>query len=122
MVAFSCLHRLLNETKGSLLDDEQLVNTLQTSKTTSQEVSEQLQISEQTEIKIDAAREVRAGLISSLCLSVHCLSLSVCLFPLPCLLLLLLLSLWLLFSSASVLHLFPGFRLFPYLSTHKGVN
>ncbi|PVD19154.1 hypothetical protein C0Q70_21718 [Pomacea canaliculata] len=49
--------RLLNETKGSLLDDEQLVNTLQTSKTTSQEVSEQLQISEQTETKIDAARE-----------------------------------------------------------------
>ncbi|XP_055959532.1 dynein axonemal heavy chain 2-like, partial [Patella vulgata] len=49
--------RLLNETKGSLLDDEQLVNTLQTSKTTSQEVSEQLQISEQTEAKIDAARE-----------------------------------------------------------------
>ena len=66
MVAFSCLRRLLNETKGSLLDDEQLVNTLQTSKTTSQEVSEQLQISEQTEIKIDAAREVRAGLILSL--------------------------------------------------------
>ena len=59
--------RLLNETKGSLLDDEQLVNTLQTSKTTSQEVSEQLQISEQTEIKIDAAREVR---LASLRLSV----------------------------------------------------
>ncbi|XP_053403795.1 dynein axonemal heavy chain 2-like isoform X4 [Mercenaria mercenaria] len=49
--------RLLNETKGSLLDDEQLVNTLQTSKVTSQEVSEQLQVSEQTEVKIDAARE-----------------------------------------------------------------
>ncbi|XP_052234681.1 dynein axonemal heavy chain 2-like isoform X14 [Dreissena polymorpha] len=49
--------RLLNETKGSLLDDEQLVNTLQASKVTSQEVSEQLQISEQTEVKIDAARE-----------------------------------------------------------------
>ncbi|XP_071165421.1 dynein axonemal heavy chain 2-like [Mytilus edulis] len=49
--------RLLNETKGSLLDDEQLVNTLQTSKMTSQEVSEKLQISEQTEHKIDAARE-----------------------------------------------------------------
>ncbi|XP_013412698.1 dynein heavy chain 2, axonemal [Lingula anatina] len=49
--------RLLNETKGSLLDDEQLVNTLQTSKTTSQEVTEQLQISELTEVKIDAARE-----------------------------------------------------------------
>lgn len=49
--------RLLNETKGSLLDDEQLVNTLQTSKITSQEVTEQLQISETTEVKIDAARE-----------------------------------------------------------------
>lgn len=51
------LYRLLNEAKGSLLDDEQLVNTLQTSKTTSQEVSEQLTIAEQTEIKIDNARE-----------------------------------------------------------------
>ncbi|EDV25795.1 uncharacterized protein TRIADDRAFT_23475 [Trichoplax adhaerens] len=49
--------KLLNTAEGSLLDDEQLVNTLQTSKTTSQEVSEQLQISEQTEIKIDTARE-----------------------------------------------------------------
>ena len=49
--------RLLNEAKGSLLDDVQLVNTLQTSKTTSQEVSEQLTIAEQTEIKIDNARE-----------------------------------------------------------------
>jgi len=53
------LLRLLNEAKGSLLDDETLLNTLQTSKVTSQEVSEQLQVSEQTEIKIDAAREVR---------------------------------------------------------------
>lgn len=50
--------RLLNETKGSLLDDEKLVNTLQTSKTTSQEVTEQLATSEQTEAKIDSAREV----------------------------------------------------------------
>lgn len=40
------------------MDDEQLVNTLQTSKITSQEVTEQLQISETTEVKIDAAREV----------------------------------------------------------------
>ena len=47
----------MNEAKGSLLDDEQLVNALQTSKTTSQEVSEQLTIAEQTEIKIDTARE-----------------------------------------------------------------
>ena len=50
--------RLLNEAKGSLLDDERLVNTLQTSKVTSCDVTEQLVVSEQTEIKIDAAREV----------------------------------------------------------------
>ncbi|KAI5104428.1 dynein heavy chain 2, axonemal isoform X1 [Silurus meridionalis] len=50
--------RLLNEATGSLLDDVQLVNTLQTSKVTATEVSEQLQTSEQTEIKIDTAREV----------------------------------------------------------------
>ena len=54
-----CL-RLLQTAQGSLLDDEQLVNTLNSSKTTSQEVAEQLQVSEQTEIKIDAAREVIA--------------------------------------------------------------
>ena len=50
--------RLLNEATGSLLDDVQLVNTLQTSKVTATEVSEQLESSEQTEIKIDSAREV----------------------------------------------------------------
>uniref|UniRef100_A0A3Q3RVK4 Dynein axonemal heavy chain 2 n=1 Tax=Mastacembelus armatus TaxID=205130 RepID=A0A3Q3RVK4_9TELE len=49
--------RLLNEATGSLLDDVQLVNTLQTSKVTATEVSEQLQSSEQTEINIDSARE-----------------------------------------------------------------
>ncbi|XP_075968107.1 dynein axonemal heavy chain 2 [Anarhichas minor] len=49
--------RLLNEATGSLLDDEQLVKTLQTSKVTATEVSEQLESSEQTEIKIDSARE-----------------------------------------------------------------
>lgn len=43
---------------GSLLDDVQLVNTLQTSKVTATEVSEQLETSEQTEIMIDSAREV----------------------------------------------------------------
>lgn len=48
----------MNETKGSLLEDETLLNTLETSKATSIEVTEQLIISEQTEIKIDAAREV----------------------------------------------------------------
>ncbi|KAM6949562.1 LOW QUALITY PROTEIN: dynein axonemal heavy chain 2 [Aplochiton taeniatus] len=49
--------RLLNEATGSLLDDVQLVNTLQTSKVTATEVSEQLETSELTEIKIDTARE-----------------------------------------------------------------
>uniref|UniRef100_A0A672FP66 Dynein axonemal heavy chain 2 n=1 Tax=Salarias fasciatus TaxID=181472 RepID=A0A672FP66_SALFA len=49
--------RLLNEATGSLLDDAQLVNTLQTSKVTSSEVSEQVESSEQTELKIDSARE-----------------------------------------------------------------
>ena len=47
-----------------MLDDEELVNTLNSSKQTSQEIGEQLQVSEQTEIKIDAAREV--GLIISM--------------------------------------------------------
>uniref|UniRef100_A0A3Q0KTZ4 Dynein axonemal heavy chain 2 n=1 Tax=Schistosoma mansoni TaxID=6183 RepID=A0A3Q0KTZ4_SCHMA len=49
--------RLLNEAQGSLLDDEQLVNTLQTSKVTSSEVTEQLHVAEKTEIQIDKARE-----------------------------------------------------------------
>ncbi|XP_038624757.1 dynein heavy chain 2, axonemal [Tachyglossus aculeatus] len=49
--------RLLNEATGSLLDDVQLVNTLQTSKVTSTEVTEQLETSETTEINIDLARE-----------------------------------------------------------------
>ena len=52
------LSRLLNETKGSLLEDVSLLNTLENSKATSQEVTEQLATSETTEIKIDTAREV----------------------------------------------------------------
>ena len=50
--------RLLNEAQGSLLDDETLVVTLDSSKITSAEVTEQLVVAEQTEIKIDKAREV----------------------------------------------------------------
>ncbi|XP_034845406.1 dynein heavy chain 2, axonemal [Mirounga leonina] len=49
--------RLLNEATGSLLEDVQLVNTLQTSKVTATEVTEQLETSETTEINIDLARE-----------------------------------------------------------------
>ena len=56
------LCRMLNEAKGSLLDDEQLLTTLQTSKATSQEVSESLVVSEATEIQIDEAREVCSNL------------------------------------------------------------
>ncbi|TMW60768.1 hypothetical protein Poli38472_000810 [Pythium oligandrum] len=48
--------RLLSAAKGSLLDDESLVTTLNASKTTSEEVTQQLIISEETEKKIDAAR------------------------------------------------------------------
>ena len=49
--------RMLSSATGSLLDDEELVLTLQSSKTTSIEVTNQLAVSEQTEKKIDAARE-----------------------------------------------------------------
>lgn len=53
-----CCCRLLSMSQGSILEDEALVNTLQSSKKTSEEVKEQLEVSEQTEAKIDAAREV----------------------------------------------------------------
>ncbi len=52
------LCRLLNEAQGSLLDDEQLLITLQTSKATSQDIKEQLETAEETEEQIDVAREV----------------------------------------------------------------
>mmetsp|Transcript_29052 Transcript_29052/g.63631 ORF Transcript_29052/g.63631 Transcript_29052/m.63631 type:complete len:866 (-) Transcript_29052:575-3172(-) len=48
---------MLSSASGSLLDDEELVLTLQSSKLTANEVSSQLEVSEQTEKKIDAARE-----------------------------------------------------------------
>lgn len=52
------LLRLLNETRGSLLEDAELFNTLQTSKATSIAVQKSLEISETTEVAIDTAREV----------------------------------------------------------------
>lgn len=52
------MSRLLNEAEGSLLDDEHLLITLQTSKTTSQDIKEQLKTAEETEEQIDSAREV----------------------------------------------------------------
>lgn len=61
--------RLLSSVKGSLLDDESLVLTLQSSKSTAEDVKESLKVAEETEIKIDAARQgyrpvsVRAALL-----------------------------------------------------------
>ena len=58
--------RLLSESTGSLLDDIELVDTLEVSKETSREVNTQLKVAEETEIKIDAAREgYRAAAIRS---------------------------------------------------------
>ena len=48
---------LLSTAQGSLLDDAKLVDALQSSKVTSEDVNKQLVISEQTEKRIDAARE-----------------------------------------------------------------
>ena len=48
--------RLLSESTGSLLDDVNLVMTLQQSKVTSEEVTLQLVVAEETEKKIDTAR------------------------------------------------------------------
>lgn len=56
------LLRILNETKGSLLDDEELVGTLQNSKATAAAVKESLEVSEVTEKEIDEAREVNIQL------------------------------------------------------------
>ena len=62
------LFRLLNEAQGSLLDDEHLLITLQTSKSTSQDIKEQLETAEETEEQIDVAREVIYEKLSLRCL------------------------------------------------------
>jgi len=49
--------RLLSETEGSLLENESLVDTLQQSKVTSDEVVRQLKEAEETETRIDTKRE-----------------------------------------------------------------
>ncbi|XP_046868372.1 dynein axonemal heavy chain 2 [Drosophila willistoni] len=49
--------RLLNESRGSLLDDDELFSTLQKSRQTSVLVKESLSIAEVTEVEIDAARQ-----------------------------------------------------------------
>eukprot|EP00924_Labyrinthula_sp_SR-Ha-C_P016869 maker-scaffold_6-snap-gene-17.26-mRNA-1 protein AED:0.02 eAED:0.02 QI:0/0/0/1/0.75/0.6/5/0/4681 len=47
----------LAETEGSLLDDDDLIATLQVSKQTSKDVSNQLKVSQETEVEIDKTRE-----------------------------------------------------------------
>lgn len=58
ILLYDLFSSLLNTAQGSLLDDEKLVNALQSSKATATEVSEQLEVSEKTEERIDSAREV----------------------------------------------------------------
>ncbi len=65
MLWYVCCFRLLNTSQGSILDDEVLVNTLQSSKKTSEDVTEQLKVAEETEVKIDAAREVKQPCLCS---------------------------------------------------------
>jgi dynein heavy chain len=48
---------LLNSSQGSLLDDEKMVTTLKSSKSISEQVTQQLIVSQKTEAEIDLARE-----------------------------------------------------------------
>ena len=53
------LSSLLNQAEGLILDDEKLVNALQSSKATAIEVKEQLEVSVKNEERIDITREVQ---------------------------------------------------------------
>lgn len=54
---YSTLTSVLTPLQGSLVDDEDLINVLNVTKVTAQDVSQKLQIAAETEIKINSARE-----------------------------------------------------------------
>jgi dynein heavy chain len=47
----------LNSVEGSIVDDDELIEVLQETKSTAMEVSKKLQVAAETEVKINAARE-----------------------------------------------------------------